>query len=272
MSSTAPMHAIIAAKHASIKTLKSKKKVDTNQVNGLLKSILRLEAQALEYTVEILSMRMLEAFMTSIVRINDIAKHWHTIDEAMVAYKATPNHNRLIVYHSPIDKTFMVIDVSRAEKLFLTRIRSISVDINHRQTNGIFSNKQYILLRKRLANIKTSYYSYIKSRRVNISSYVAPSISEVIYPSEILLTEFHVCGRKQVYFTLEQANRAANLNRLEVYTCVFCTGYHIGHGNTENDYRYLVGSAFYARHRNTWKRYPEKAKVFLDERRIVLNA
>jgi hypothetical protein len=266
MSPVAPMHAIIAAKHASIKALESNKKVDTRQVVGILKSIRRLETQAREHTVDILSTRMLDAFMVSIIRINDIAKHWNTLDEAMVTYLAAPKKDRLIVYRSPIDKTFMVINVSSAKKPFFTKMQSISIDIDHRHSNGIFSNKQYKLLRRRLENIKTSYHSYFENCRVNIENYVAPIIPDTIYPSRILLTEFHVCGRKKVYVTIEEAQKAATLNNLETYTCVFCTGYHIGHGNTENDYRYLVGSAFYPRHRSTWKRYPEKAKAFLENR------
>lgn len=271
MCSAAPMHAVIKAKRAVILSLQANKKVDTRQIEGLLKSILRLEKQASQYTEEAFSARMLEGFKQSIIKINSLSKHWRTLDAAMIAYKALPNREKILIYHSPIDSTFIVLDLDRAKKLFSSKMRPIAIDLGHRHTNGIFSPSQYRRIRRRLANMHSSFHSYLGRNSIDVKKYKAPITQELSYPSNILLTEFHICGRKQLYAMFDKAQKAAIRNKLEVYTCVFCSGYHIGHGSADNDYRYMIGSTFYARHRTTWKRYPEKAKAFLEKRNIVLD-
>lgn len=264
------MHAIIENKKAIIRHLQSKKFPDKHQIAGLKKSILLIEKQAAEHTEELYSQKMLTLFSSSLFNLNQIAKHWKTLDLAVEQYNSETRNSNWFIYHSPLDNSYMVIDMQRVNKIFQPKKAAIAIDFEHRSNSGIFSKKQIGRVTRRLNNIETSFYAYLARRTVNISEYSVPVIPEPLYPSEILLTEFHVCGRKQLYATLDKATKSAIRNNLEVYVCVFCTGYHIGHGSDDNDYRYLIGSQYYARHRHTWKRYPEKAAAFLAERGIVL--
>lgn len=43
------------------------------------------------------------------------------------------------------------------------------------------------------------------------------------------LREFYICSRKKVFIWQEHALAEARLYGLDVYICVYCTGYHMGH-------------------------------------------
>jgi hypothetical protein len=92
-----------------------------------------------------------------------------------------------------------------------------------------------------------------------------------LFPSEEILTEFHICGRKKAY-TFEK-DAWANLGdpSANVYLCVFCTGYHQGHSQEESkSLSRRIASEYYPRYRLTWIRFPDKAKKFLEEKQAEI--
>lgn len=43
------------------------------------------------------------------------------------------------------------------------------------------------------------------------------------------LREFYICSRKKVFVLEAHANAEARMYGLDVYSCVYCSGYHMGH-------------------------------------------
>jgi hypothetical protein len=92
-----------------------------------------------------------------------------------------------------------------------------------------------------------------------------------LFPSEEILTEFHICGRKKAY-TFEK-DAWANLGdpSANVYMCVFCTGYHQGHSQEESkSLSRRIASEYHPRYRLTWIRFPDKAKKFLEDKQAEI--
>lgn len=84
-----------------------------------------------------------------------------------------------------------------------------------------------------------------------------PVMPPVPHEDRDLIEEYYVCGRKTLYVFENLAQLQAAQERLSVYACRYCSGFHMGHPPRTN----ITG--YKASMKKVWEHHPERLEAFL---------
>lgn len=93
-------------------------------------------------------------------------------------------------------------------------------------------------------------------------------ISHIDIDEENIL-EFYTCFRKKSYAFITKAKESVlrdhknEINAMDIYICVYCTGYHVGHSIKHN------GSRVNKNARSYWKAHPSDANAYVEMKKLL---
>lgn len=179
---------------------------------------------------------------------------------------------KIFVYRSFTTHKVYVVSAKRAEKIFRTATSKLRKEVNQ---NKWATNKQKAHFDKTYIDAKGSFFSKLykghKSYLINEKLYFQLKEGADKLPSQEVLTEFHICGRKLVYaFEAETRELVNKEPGLQCYPCIFCSGFHVGHSSQEPETINNREAHLYEdRFARTWIKYPDKAEAFLKEKGLA---
>jgi hypothetical protein len=207
------------------------------------------------------SIRMVESQTKPLEDIEDVQKE-----------KLLYGSDKIFIYRSFTTHKVYIVSAKRAEKIFKTATSKLRQEV----TQGKWAtNKQKAHFDKTYVDAKGSFFSKLykghKSYLINEQVYFQLKDGADKLPSQEILTEFHICGRKLIYTFEADTHDIVNKEPgLQCYPCIFCSGFHVGHSSQEPEKLNNREAHLYEdRFARTWIKYPEKAEAFLREKGLA---